>query len=226
MRLVIPGIAVSPGVTHSDSRIVLCHGYCRKTPTTNQPLSVREIPLKRLLKLDSPFLVQQMGIPTFERKNHGYNIRTNKQEHTKEFVIDGSTLKWEKQVKFLGMIFDENLTWKAHIDYVVGRCKQRLNLMRCVSGNSWGANKTSLLHIYRATIRSIIDYGSAAYNSALPYVKSKLTRPDSSSSTTNRLWSHAMHFHILNPSRMRRNATSTTKRGNSSEIRSQNRSRR
>ena len=92
----------------------------------------------------------------------------------RQFVIDGSTLKWEKQVKFLGMIFDENLTWKAHIDYVVGRCKQRLNLMRCISGNSWGANKTSLLHIYRATIRSIIDYGSAAYNSAHPYVKSKL----------------------------------------------------
>ena len=74
------------------------------------------------------------------------------------------------------MIFDENLTWNADIDYVVGRCKQRLNLMRCISGNSWGANKTSLLHIYRATIRPIIDYGSAAYNSALPSAKSKLNR--------------------------------------------------
>ena len=92
----------------------------------------------------------------------------------RQFTIGGSKLKWEKQVKFLGMIFDENLTWKAHIDYVVGRCKQRLNLMRCISGNTWGANKTSLLHIYRATIRPIIDYGSAAYNSALPSIKSKL----------------------------------------------------
>ena len=36
LRLVIPGIAVSPGVTHSES-YRLCHGYCRGTPTNKQP---------------------------------------------------------------------------------------------------------------------------------------------------------------------------------------------
>ena len=37
LRLVIPGIAVSPGVTHSDSRIVFVTGTVVKHQPTNQP---------------------------------------------------------------------------------------------------------------------------------------------------------------------------------------------
>ena len=44
------------------------------------------------------------------------------------------------------------------------KCKKRLNLMRAVAGNSWGASNKALLTIYRSLIRSIIDYGSIAYN--------------------------------------------------------------
>ena len=46
--------------------------------------------------------------------------------------------------------------------------------MRAVAGNSWGANKRALLTIYRSLIRSIIDYGSIAYNSASDSSKKKL----------------------------------------------------
>jgi len=38
--------------------------------------------------------------------------------------------------------------------------------MRAVSGTRWGANETSLLTIYKMLIRSILDYGAAAYDSA------------------------------------------------------------
>ena len=36
-------------------------------------------------------------------------------------------------VKFLGVIFDQGLTWAAHIDYIIDRCKVRRNLMRAIS---------------------------------------------------------------------------------------------
>ena len=36
---------------------------------------------------------------------------------------------------------------------------KRLNAMRAISGSSWGASKTNLLQVYRATIRSVLDYG-------------------------------------------------------------------
>jgi len=71
----------------------------------------------------------------------------------------------ENSAMFLGLTFDSKLSWSAHIKYIEDKCKKRLNLMRSVSGNTWGASKKTLLTIYRALIRSIIDYGAIAYNS-------------------------------------------------------------
>ena len=39
--------------------------------------------------------------------------------------------------------------------------------MRAVAGNSREASKKALLAIYRSSIRSVIDYGAIAYNSAV-----------------------------------------------------------
>jgi len=46
--------------------------------------------------------------------------------------------------------------------------------MRSVSGSSWGASGASLLLIYRALIRSVIDYGAIAYDSACKSLKHQL----------------------------------------------------
>ena len=83
-----------------------------------------------------------------------------------DIKIEQQLIKMEDSVKFLGVIFDSKLNWKAHIDYVIEKCKKRLNLMRAISGNGWGACKKTLLTIYKALIRSILDYGDVAYSSA------------------------------------------------------------
>ena len=80
--------------------------------------------------------------------------------------VGGSPINIKHSARFLGMIFDKSLTWSEHIEYVINKCNKRLNLMRAVSGTRWGANETSLLTIYRILIRSILDYGAAAYDSA------------------------------------------------------------
>ena len=43
--------------------------------------------------------------------------RCNKQTDSK-LSIDKVNLKWAKEVKFLGLIFDDTLTWNAHVNYV------------------------------------------------------------------------------------------------------------
>ena len=55
--------------------------------------------------------------------------------------IDQKQIKMENKVKFLGVIFDSKLTWKPHIDYIIEKCKKRLNLIRAISGYGWGAFK-------------------------------------------------------------------------------------
>jgi len=80
--------------------------------------------------------------------------------------INGSSIKVNKTVRFIGVVFDRALTWSAHIDQVVTRCNKRLNLMKVMTGTRWGVSKGVLLIVYKALICSVIDYGCTAYDSA------------------------------------------------------------
>ena len=71
-------------------------------------------------------------------------------------------------------IFDHHLTWKVHIEDIVARCKRKLNILRSLTGTSFGSSSKSLLMVYRAIIRSLLDYGCEAYDSASPSIKRKL----------------------------------------------------
>lgn len=78
------------------------------------------------------------------------------------------------KTKFLGLLFDSKLKWNAHIDYIIERVTKRMNMMRHLSGSTWGADRYTLLILYKTLILSIIDYGSEAYNSAGKTILSKL----------------------------------------------------
>jgi len=80
--------------------------------------------------------------------------------------IGTKCIKVEKTAKFLGVVFDNRLTWKPHIEYLNNKCKNRLQLMQVLCGNKWGADIKSLLTIYKTLVRPIIDYGAIAYDSA------------------------------------------------------------
>jgi len=83
-----------------------------------------------------------------------------------ELNIYGSTIPVVPQTKFLGVIFDSKLNFKAHIDYVRKKCQSGLNLLKVISKMDWGADRTTLLRLYRSIIRSKLDYGSVVYSSA------------------------------------------------------------
>jgi hypothetical protein len=65
-------------------------------------------------------------------------------------------MKVATQANFLGVIFDE---FRAHIEKLQTKCTKLQNLMRCVSGTKFGADKQTLLMFYKSLIRSNIDYG-------------------------------------------------------------------
>jgi hypothetical protein len=72
------------------------------------------------------------------------------------------------------MYFDSELTWKQYVEYIQKKSKQRLNLMRKVSGRLFGASNRTLQAICRMLIRPILEYGSTALNSLSISVKQKL----------------------------------------------------
>ena len=70
------------------------------------------------------------------------------------------------QTKFLGIIFDNKLNFKAHIEYVRQKCTKAMNLLKVVSNMDWGADRSVLLRLYRSFVRSRMEYGCAVFSSA------------------------------------------------------------
>ncbi|KAJ8722734.1 hypothetical protein PYW07_003914 [Mythimna separata] len=71
----------------------------------------------------------------------------------------GTLIPVEDKFKYLGVIFDSKLSCVPHCDYIVNKCENHLNMLRCLSGVWWGAHPFSLKLIYNAIIRSTLDYG-------------------------------------------------------------------
>jgi len=83
-----------------------------------------------------------------------------------ELTLNGTLIPVFEQTKFLGVIFDNKLTFLPRIRYLKEKCVKALNLLRVVAHSSWGADQHTLLHLYRSLVRSKLDYGSVVYGSA------------------------------------------------------------
>ena len=81
-------------------------------------------------------------------------------------IFNGTPLPRKDTVKYLGVTFDTRLTWKYHIEDVVNRCQQPLNMMRKVAQHDWGGDRASLKLMYIGLIRSVIDYACFLYSNA------------------------------------------------------------
>ena len=67
---------------------------------------------------------------------------------------------------FLGLTLDSKLSYIPHLKRLRTRCLQALQLLQCLSHLKWGADRSTLLHIYRALVRSRLDYACQVYASA------------------------------------------------------------
>ena len=99
-------------------------------------------------------------------KTH-FNIFTKKTiSYEPTLTLNGVNLKREEFVKYLGVTFDQSLTWGKHINKVAESCKQPLNMMRKVSKHDWGGDRATLKLMYTSLIRSKLDYASFLFSNA------------------------------------------------------------
>ncbi|MCU7800748.1 MAG: reverse transcriptase-like protein [gamma proteobacterium symbiont of Lucinoma myriamae] len=80
--------------------------------------------------------------------------------------IYGAPIPVVNEAKFLGLIFDKQLTFIPHIKALKAKCLKALDILKVLSNTNWGGDRTVLLNLYRSLIRSKLDYGSIVYGSA------------------------------------------------------------
>ena len=89
-----------------------------------------------------------------------------------QLYLNGTQIPTIVETKFLGLIFDSKLSFIPHITSLKSRCTKSLDLIKVLSNTTWGADRKVLLCLYRALIRSKLDYGCIVYGSArLSYMK-------------------------------------------------------
>lgn len=104
-------------------------------------------------------------------------IFTNKRITPPELTINEEPVEFVQTHSFLGMKLDSpKLLWKEHIQYLRDSCVPRLNIMKSLSNNHWGADREVLLKFYQAVIRSKLDYGAIFYCTAAKTQLEKLDK--------------------------------------------------
>ncbi|XP_055533007.1 uncharacterized protein LOC129723073 [Wyeomyia smithii] len=78
----------------------------------------------------------------------------------------GKTISQVLVHKYLGVWFDSKGTWGCHVRYLMKKCQQRVNFLRTITGQWWGAHPGDLIRLYQTTILSVIEYGCFCFRSA------------------------------------------------------------
>ncbi len=79
-----------------------------------------------------------------------------------QLKLNNQPIAANTSAKFLGVIFDNRLTFVAHANHIKQRCQSYINIMRCVSHARWGCNTSRLKSLYTALIQSTTLYGIEA----------------------------------------------------------------
>ena len=61
--------------------------------------------------------------------------------------------------KFLGITFDNRMTFTKHFEEILERCNQKFHRLRILVNKKWGLSPTNILQIYKQCVRSIFEYG-------------------------------------------------------------------
>ena len=83
-----------------------------------------------------------------------------------DILMYGNQIPFVDETKFLRLIFDKKLSFIPHIRYIKKKCQKAINLLKVVAHTDWGADRTTLLQLYRSLVRSKLDYGCFIYGSA------------------------------------------------------------
>ena len=69
---------------------------------------------------------------------------------------------------------DSRLKYKHHFKILRERCFKVMNVLKCVSRTSYGADRSTLLLLYRTLMRSKLDYACFIYDSVCESTKKSL----------------------------------------------------
>ena len=95
-----------------------------------------------------------------------YILFTRRPTHRNQSIklqLLGSEIQKSDHHRFLGVVFDEKMDWKAHVNGMIGSAIPRINALRRLSAKNIWRNPSWILSLHEAVINSIWKYGCLAF---------------------------------------------------------------
>ncbi|KAF0311929.1 RNA-directed DNA polymerase from mobile element jockey [Amphibalanus amphitrite] len=77
--------------------------------------------------------------------------------------FQGQPVKFSPTTTFLGITLDRSLTFTGHVKTIKAKMLQRNNVLRAISGTTWGCSPSDLRSTYLAFSRACADYAAGAW---------------------------------------------------------------
>ena len=81
-----------------------------------------------------------------------------------DITLEDTQLPLERSPKILGVIMDTSLSFHKHCNYVTYRIDKRNNMLKALSGSSWGQEKETLLLTYNALGKYVASYAAPVWS--------------------------------------------------------------
>lgn len=106
--------------------------------------------------------LREINLELSGEKSHIMAFTNKKEINDTDFQlnVNNKIIKSVKEFKFLGTYLDSKLSWKSHIKYTRENAIKMIQILKAISGISWGAHPTTMLTVYKGLIRSRLDWGS------------------------------------------------------------------
>jgi len=109
------------------------------------------------------------------RKKHGAQFETSKyilvhftrnpkRSAKASITINGFAVKASTEAKYLGVIFDQQLRFKTHLQYVVKKGTSAALTLSSIAKCTWGAPYKYVRQIFQAVVASRMDYAAIVWH--------------------------------------------------------------
>ena len=97
-----------------------------------------------------------------------------------DLSLYGDLLSYYPHIKFLGITFDNRMTFAKHFEEILECCNQKFHRLRLLVSKKWGPSPETILQIYRQCVRPIFEYGIVSTITVSETVITKIRRVQNS----------------------------------------------
>jgi hypothetical protein len=96
------------------------------------------------------------------------NKRATSYQMPNSLKLYGQEIPFSKTAKYLGVILDDKLSWRPHIENKIKKAKRTLMAIRSTIGKLWGPSPMCARWSWTGVIRPVLTYGAIVCQGLLP----------------------------------------------------------